>query len=334
VSYCFRLRFHLGDTTKLAYEGTEWVVTAAGEVPAVTLTPADNSVSVAEARWLVLTGSGYPTPDEATLEGDTWRSRLMGAFAAVNVGADFGDRAPGLGGLSDYSQRRVREQSGQQVLNDTHGLMVYESEPKPLFASVLPITAMVSRVHEQLASAVEFARSLSQPVPREWQTAYDLYSASFFMKVADARFMLLVMALEALIRPAPRPRGSRGHVEILIEQTRASALPKDEIESICGALRWLRDESIGQSGRQLVQVLGSKTYLDETPEAFFRRSYEIRSRLVHGAGRRPTLKEVSARGATLEVFVADVLSALFVQTVGTGRWSTATDTRGRPESTP
>ena len=196
---------------------------------------------------------------------------------------------------------------GARALNDIHGLIVFECDPPPVFLGVGPITARVSSPHERLVDAMANAIA-NGGLSVERQVAYDLFAASFGQPSADARFALLMMALESLIHPAPRPESSRRHVQALLDATANSGLSKSEINSINGSLKWLLDESIGQAGRRLARTLEPRTYKDEAPTTFFTRCYEMRSRLMHGHHPLPTRDQIGERAAPLEVFVADLLS--------------------------
>jgi hypothetical protein len=119
---------------------------------------------------------------------------------------------------------------------------------------------------------------------------------------------MLVMAVEALIELEPRSEEARAHVDRLIADTRAADLPDNEINSMLGALKWLRDESIRSAGKRLAGQLGERRYRDEPPQLFFVRCYDLRSRLVHGEVPRPSASELDERALDLERFVSDLLS--------------------------
>jgi hypothetical protein len=310
VTWCFRVRADIRETSKLECATPEWVIEDRGpgqQVRLISRTPGspDNPVPLSEARSVVLRGSGYSSEEEAAAAGQLWRARLMRAFAAVRIGADFGDRAPQGGftvaGLTAFGPPERRS------LNDVHGLTVFECEPAPIFLGVGPITAIVSSPHERLVQAMDNAIETGE-LSEERQVTYDLFAASFGQRSADARFALLMMALESLIDPAPRPGDSRRHVQSMIEATEHSGLAKSEINSIKGALSWLLDESIGQAGRRLARTLEPRRYKDEAPAKFFTHCYELRSRLMHGLHPLPTRSEIDSWAAPLEVFVADLLS--------------------------
>jgi len=308
VTWCFRVRADIRETSKLDYAETEWVIEERGpsqQVKLTSRTPGSPDGPLSQARSVTLRGSGYGSEDEATAAGQLWRGRLMKAFAAVRIGADFGDRAP-QGSFTPEGLERFGTPD-RRTRNDVHGLMVFECEPAPVFLGVGPITAMRSSPHERLVGAMANAINTGG-LSEECQVSYDLFAASFGQRSADARFALLMMALESLIDPLPRAKDSRRHVEGLIKTTESSGLAKTEIDSIKGSLSWLLDESIGQAGRRLARTLEPRRYKDEVPATFFSRCYDMRSRLMHGHYPLPTRAEIDARAAPLEVFVADILS--------------------------
>jgi len=313
-TWCFRLRFDLGATTALSYNEPEWVMHDSPPIR-VCLRPADNEASIADARRLSACGSGYSTEEDARTAGLQWKDWLILALSYIDVGADFGDRAPS-GWFSEHGLAWVRDsilgssanKEEAIILNDVHGLMTYKCEPAPRFARVGNVTGIKRTAHERLAVALSRAVKSSAVLTPEERLAYDLYSASFSEPNADARFMMLMMAIETLIRPRQRSPEVRALVDTLIATTEVSALPKREIASIKGTLNWLHEESIGQAGRRLAMNLGDRKYNGESPKTFFTRCYDLRSRLVHGVGARPDRDEVGLRAAHLEIFVGNLIS--------------------------
>jgi hypothetical protein len=238
------------------------------------------------------------------MAGQQWRARLMRSFAAINVGADFGDRTL-TGFISDYGLQALAPY--KRAMSDTGKLVTYECEPEePLFFLPNRVPFWVSSPHERLQAAMANAVATGG-LSEESQVAYDLFSSSFGQP-AEARYALLMMALECLIKPSSRSAESRKHVESLISATEKSGLPKGEIDSICGSLSWLLNQSIGQAGRALAKRLRPERYMDEDPITFFQGCYDVRSRLLHGNHPLPRPEELGPRGAELERFVGDLLA--------------------------
>jgi hypothetical protein len=306
MSFSFRIRFQLGDRVMINSADTHVPLTPPGSGEIIELRSPDEDVALRDARELVLRGGPYDSEAIAKDAARRWRGLLQKAFARVNLGADFGDRAP-KGYFMKAGLAMLEAQTGRRVLNDVHGTSVFESEPQPLFART-GATAMKGVQVERLMNALAVAVELGAVMSDREQLAYDLYSASFSESSADARLALLMMALEILIEPQPRADAVRAHVDRLIAETRESGLPGSEVESIIGSLRWLRNESIGQAGRRLASRVGEREYMDEPPKRFFTNCYALRSRRFHGHDPHPSREEVDQRAVSLELLVRDLLS--------------------------
>jgi hypothetical protein len=106
VSYCFRIRCNLGATSGLTPDETEWILaTKDGHGEDVVLRPV-GAQTFGEARQLSVRGAGFASEETAWASGRRWQQRIQVAFARMNIGAGFGDRAavgrwtePGLRGL-------------------------------------------------------------------------------------------------------------------------------------------------------------------------------------------------------------------------------------------
>lgn len=307
MTFSFRIRFELSDITKIDHALPELsIATATGEDLALRSVGGE---PISQASRLALVGHGYGSKEDAEQRGRLWLTTLHRALARINVGADFGDRAPG-GGFTPVGLRWLEAQGGRaRALQDIHGLMVFDATPWPRFASS-QATPTVRRPAERLVRALNTAADIRISLSDRERTAFDLYSASFFAhSLVDARFLMLMMALETLIEPQPRSGEAVAHVDALIEKTRQADLPKNEIESLSGTLQWLRRESIGQAGRRLLQQLDNRRYGDnELPGKFFTACYDLRSALVYGTHPRATFSDVNSRVAGLELMVSDLLA--------------------------
>lgn len=308
MPYTFRVRFTLGRGVRIQSDADE--LRLANETDgreSVRLRPRDRDVSFGDADVLVLIGDPYESDEAATEAARRWVMRLQRAFAGLNIGADFGNRAP-KGFFTDAGLRWLENSSGEpRILNDVHGIMVFESAPAPTVAAT-GVTAVVGKPGERVVEMVRAAAHFDVAMTEQELLAYDLYSASFSEGSADARFLMLMMATETLIEQRRRSPAVAAVVGELIATTRRSSLPREETDSIVGSLNWLYTESIGRAGRRLAQSLGERRYAGEGPSQFFTRCYTLRSSLVHGTHPRPERGEVDRRAGALELFVSDLLA--------------------------
>lgn len=303
--HCVRVRVRLGDRVRIASDQQEIALgVPSGED--VVLRSSPPSIPLSDAQHVVLLARPYASETDATEAARRWRALLARAFARLNIGADFGDRAA-TGVVTAAGLAALEAEHGARVFNDVHGIMVFECHPWPKFVRT-EASGTVGKPPDRVQAVVRTAARRNLGMSERELLGYDLFSASFSAESADARFVLLMMAVETLIDPGPRASPVVTHVDSLIATTQMSELPADEIESLVGSLRGFRSESIRQAGRRLAAQLGERRYMHETSQTFFTRCYEMRSRLVHGAYPRPSRSDVDQRAASLELFARDLLS--------------------------
>ena len=260
-----------------------------------------------DATHLVVRGEGYASTQEAAREGEHWRDAISRAFARVHLAADFGDRTPS-GIVTKAGEALLSEQRGHPVLGDQPGVTVFEDLPGLRFVKFDAQACMRPSEERSRLVLAEAARH-EDPLAGRERLAFDLYSASFFQPSADARLLMLMMAVEPLLELQPRSERVRQHVTELIEATETNtSLSESERASLRGSLIWLLDESIGQAGRRLARTLEPRRYDGKAPAALFTRCYEVRSALVHGHVPRPDRGDVDVLAADLETLVGDLLA--------------------------
>jgi hypothetical protein len=329
VTWTFRNRIELKPTSRLQYGEPEWIIEDSGLGKQVKLVglPAPKNIPIIQAlqegieptranspttpirdaQRLIITGAGYSSEAEAMANGELWRGRLMRAFAALNIAADFGDETRPGGGFTPHGLAAVGR--GKRVLNDPLNLWAYEeTSEKPLFVATNPISEFwITSPHERLEAALAEAVT-DGGLSRERQISYSLYAASFGL-APEPRFAMLMIAFESLLKMKPRSAAVQIYVKTMISATQDSGLPTNEIKSICGSLKWLLDQSINQAGRELARTLGPREYLNgEAPDKFFTKCYEVRSRLVHGNHPIPGPTELGQLAAPLEHMVSELIA--------------------------
>ncbi|MFB9963877.1 hypothetical protein [Sinosporangium siamense] len=265
----------------------------------------------ADDRFMVIRGRNYTSAAAAQASAEKWRAALMVAFAQLNIGADFGTRAP-QGELTNAGRRLFEEEDAdqpRQVLDNVHGILVFPSEPAAAFETAMPLTAVLSRPIEDIVScASTLADQADLQLDDAQLVAHSLFASSFSETSADARFLMLMMAVETIIKRDDRSLTVVAHVNDLFKQTKQADLPVRERDALLGALRDLRKQSIGQAGQALASMLGDQQFADETPADFFKKCYTLRSQLVHGTVPRPSREVVGQRAATLQIMVGKLLS--------------------------
>jgi len=310
VSYTFRIRLNRSPRDTIQTELFEINVATAEDGISVFLRAAlPQKPSLKDAEQWVLSGEGYSSENEALEAGTRFQDALMIALARMRIGADFGDRGP-KGQFTSYGLQSLEGNIKQRVLNNAHGLMVYSADPKPVFVAWEGWNPLRGVSLESFESEFSATIALNRRLTDRERLAFSLFNASFFQPAADSRFLLLTMAVEALIEPVPKSTEAVRHVDGFIKEIKHSTLQQNEKQSLIGSLKWLRDESINKAGQRLAaERLGNKIYGGKTAPAFFSEVYSTRSNLVHGKVTFPTFQQVNAMAATLEVFVSDLLTA-------------------------
>lgn len=251
---------------------------------------------------------GWPDEGAASAASSLYVDALARALARLRVGVDYGDRAASGGGFTEAMIDKIKNEHGIRVINERPGVMVYETEPSPVFASSTGRAALAVQAF-QFERVFSAAMEDVEPLSPHERVSIALYNAAFFEESQDARFLLHMMALEALIQPQERSPEALRHVEHLVDETRRAVhLAQADRDSLCGALEGLRQQSIGQAGRALVRRLEGRSYGGFDAVAFFGNCYSLRSRLVHGDNPLPSRDEVGSAAASLELMVSDLLA--------------------------
>lgn len=313
-NFTFRIRFKLAQSCSISVDYPLAQITETESDKSLSLSSQTGEEPISQTRDLILKSSGWSSAQDAQKTGEQYRDALIVAFACLRIGADFGNRSP-KSFITPSGVTMLEQHFGGRVLNDEHGLSVFESEPTPSFASVdldsFVITTKWNCFEETFRQVVDCKPHLSD----QHRLALELFHSSFFEHSPDTRFLVLVMAIEALMEPLDRSEAAKAHVEQIIELTKnAKSLSPQEKSSLLGSLKRLLQESISQTGRRLAsRWLAGKTYMNKEAPAFFKHCYDIRSRLVHGNNKRPSRNEIANAAAILEVFVSDLLCSMLIQ---------------------
>src|SRR5439155_15431273 len=94
LSYCFRLRFRLGERVRIVSSETRLRLANPAGREEITLRAVDDGMTIGDSRDLALVGKAYASEQAAFEAGTRWRGILEKALARQDICADFGDRAP------------------------------------------------------------------------------------------------------------------------------------------------------------------------------------------------------------------------------------------------
>jgi len=311
--FSFRLRFRRSPTGTLNIDTPQWEYRLNDATPPLVLCSQKKEEPIKDSNHLIFKSEGWASEEDAAIAAAKYSDALKLSLARLRIGADFGSRQP-ESGFTRAGLEMLEAQTGRRVMNDTPGIIIFESELQPLFISAqadILIGVPQDRFERVFSYAIDHPRALTD---RE-RLSLDLFNASFFQKSSESRFLMLVMAVEALLEPAPRSQKVKAHVETIIKATQESDnLSEEEKKPLLGSLIWLLNESINQAGRRLAQNrLGTRIYANKNAPSFFSYCYNLRSRLVHGEHPWPKQEEIGSAAAELEVFVSDLLSGQLLE---------------------
>lgn len=195
------------------------------------------------------------------------------------------------------------------VIRPEHKKLIRGEVGRPTITSGIGLGKVVEALEE----------GLRYPTPEhglanhKLRLAFEIYASSFFESSQSARFLTLMTALETLAEPASRPEPMADFVRSFVDQLQrrrddlVGLCGEPEFKSLLGSLENLREKSISQKIRSLLQ-----TTLTDTPESVhlsnFSKIYRVRSRLVHEGLAVNT--EIDAAISTLDILVPALLRSL------------------------
>lgn len=301
--HAFRIRFRTALTFPICPEADEFLLDE--DDSEVVWIRSVGGGPIGETEWLTVRGSRYPSVESAVAASERWRDRIERAFAALHVPADFGERKAFSSWTSPEVLNRRSEFLGARVMNEVHGVTVF-----PDGESVYFLSASGSGYAPRSAGSLRYALvvpSNRREYPHQ-RLAFDLFNHGVLAKSPDAKFVLLMMAVEALMTTFDRS----DRVHRVVEDLRAVLLKADldaaERDALLSHVGQAKRASFRQQGERLAESLGERRYGAMSPAAFFTHCYKLRGRLVHGDADRPAQGELTRLGAHLRRFVGDLIA--------------------------
>lgn len=265
--------------------------------------------SIAQGTELVLSAGGFLDEESAFKEGRKFKQSLLFTGAKLRIGVDAGkDRSTSF--LSKGVKEKVLKAHGVNVINNVHGLSVYDENIPVKTFSASGVGLVSPATTETFTQSILEHSDLESELDEKSLLALELYGASHYERSDRARFLTLVLAAESMLEPLKREPVVRAFVESLILSTKGSELPESERQSLLGSLNWLRNESISRSLKRLAQqYVPEKSYKSLSAEAFVLECYRVRSKLVHTGRHDLSGPSLGVLAAHLNVFLSDVLVA-------------------------
>jgi len=267
-----------------------------------------NEKKINESSKLIVGGTGFNSVHEAYSKGQTIMNILRLYSVVQRTGVNLGNNMVN-GGISDYFKDTIYKETGIVALNEINGLMACEDAEHIKVASVsLGNDIILYKSLDGFKKIIESNYDKTLDFSDKLVNAIDFYNLAMFITTPRLKFLLFVIAIEALIEKKRRTSVEIEHVAALIKLTKDNlALSIPERSSMLGSLKDLKNQSISQSGRELVEnILGEKIYSSKPASQFLTQCYSLRSSLVHNG----TWDEKNnALAYELERMVVDLLIA-------------------------
>lgn len=308
TQFNFRLRFHFLEGDNIACGTEELVVFEDANGLRLRLKSGAKGVPIKDQSRAALIGGPYESKEKA-LEGATIAKRALLIWAVTHkIGIDLGD-GEFRGGFTNDGLKLLAEQLGRPVRNDLHGIDVYEHKDDLLFV-LFDAKASVGKDRNAFIQSITEHFGAPLPITERQIVSSELYCSSFFDVSFRSRLITLISSIEALLEPSDRSVAVIALVEKLTQMVKEADIDDRTKKSMAGSLQWLRQASIGQTGRALSErLLPGKEYLGQSASRFFGLCYELRSQIVHsGRPKDPSIDLLEVANA-LQEFVGDLLLA-------------------------
>jgi len=258
---------------------------------------------IKDSDRIAIFGAPFSTEEAAQAAARDFRSRLLQWALKNRLGIDLGMVHKPTGVTTAAGLAHFEQMFGCPLRSDIHGIDTYERTPGLRFVDV--------------CGKVEFGRAIAgftaelrvppKPTSKTQELAAEIFAASFFDRSPSSRFLSLMVAIESILEQSQRNAEAQLVVDSLQMTVEQSPLDTVTKESMKGAIKWIRKESIRQSGQRIAtELLNSHLYDEMLPAKFFQHIYDKRCKLVHDGVAPPRI--LSLVNTTAE-FAGDLIEA-------------------------
>lgn len=308
--FSFRFKFKLDSGLQLVSDKNVLVLEEAPPV-LVRLRPEFPEVALKDARSVVVRGDGYSGEDAAWSGYSLWSASVKLGLAKHGVGADFGTQPYGQSGMTSTALEAMEEHTGQRFVADDHVPMVFRSDPTPLFVSAGAVQAIKGVNADRVVKSIrEDATMLAAPMSRRLHFALDLYGRAQGLEMPEAKLVMLVTAVEAVLDRGKRDPEVVKTVKALNQVINISQLSEKMRLKLGSQVGDHKNKSITESGRELMDANQVWSPDGESSGDFWERCYELRSKIVHGDETAAEGGEIGIRAAQAEIVVGALLRTL------------------------
>jgi hypothetical protein len=308
MTFSFRVPFWLPPDQRLTW--AERVLRLHSSADEHVYVQADIVDQITDADRLSLRGEGYLSAVVAAKAGSEWLGWLTLGLADLMIGVDFRPAGP-RSAMSDFFLDAMQTSDpARRHFREHSGVLVFQSDPPPIFHG-LDVAGVVPKRAEDLLERTLGAQARGARMSSELTLAYDVYASAMFQTSDEARFIVLMTAVEVLVPSRRRPDHLLTVIDELLERIKQSdSLAASEAETLANGIRTLKNESIRSSGRHLASRLTTRNYLGRPATDFWAYAYGLRSAASHGGATPQIVLKIREASPELQWFVRDLILSL------------------------
>ena len=304
--YEYRIKFKLGKSDSINCNENKIIIDSQDDQFLI-LKSYPNTKKISEANEFILSAGTYTTEEEDYNNGQNTIYALMLTFTNLGMGFDFGKNLP-TGVTTNYYKKELKNKYNVDIQDDVHGLMVLDTSKKNRFISFGTPTLIVSRKEEIFLEKINTNINKKIKLTEKENLAFELYGLSKFETSSRSRFILLVVAVESLLKKVDRNKNDLENINRIMEITKELKLGEGEVFLLNG-LGELKKESISNTAKEFInKYLHNKKYEEVLAKDFFGECYKFRSQLVHKGKLDDDNISLDKIRLKLEKLVADLLT--------------------------
>jgi hypothetical protein len=304
--YDFRLRFNFAETHHIDSKADKIELLDLPSGEKLTLVSGSSGAPISGKNRVAVVGKSFASNGQAEIAAERCKRALLYWAIEKRVGVDFGDGKQ-RSHITEAGFKHFEKQLGCPVRNDLHGIDVYEHTENLKFVS-FNAEAKVGKNPNKLIDTFKREYKNNRLFTEKQLLAGEIYTSSFFDVSSRSRFITLVTAVEALLERPKRSDDVESLVEELKGKTQQSMVDETTKTSIIGGLEDLKNQSIGQAGRELSnQLLPNDLFDGQASADFFGRCYGLRSQILHHGTILDKREDIWHLANVMEAFVNKLL---------------------------
>lgn len=257
---------------------------------------------------LALKSGAFEGQDAAKVAGEKLLAGLLLASIRQGFGLSVQPRIP-TGGVTKRGKAVLGGDRFDTIHDDAYGLTVFEEMGRTGFVRVpeprLLTGNYAARFCETWSTAVHDCAELDERT----SISCDLYASSRFENSSRARFLLLVMAVEALAEQWNRSEVELALINRLMDAIAKAGLSQEQSAALLSGVGQLKRVSISHACRTyLTRSIAEGIVTDVEAARHFSKCYRTRGQIVHG-GTTPSPEELTNKSNRIEKTIRELLTA-------------------------